>query len=144
MESREVYGQQHIVPGNSGAGAYARVGLESGVMSADPHQLIVLLFDGAESCIRNARIHVEMGAIAERGRSISRAVDIINQGLLAALDMERGGEISANLARIYDYIIRLLLEANVRVDVTLLDQAEHLLQEISSAWRELAVTLRKE
>lgn len=59
-----------------GAKAYARVGVESGVMSADPHQLIVLLFDGAQAAIRAARIHLQAGNTAEKGKSISKALDI--------------------------------------------------------------------
>lgn len=47
-----------------GANAYARVGVESGVMSADPHQLIVMLFDGAKTAIRAARIHMQTGNTA--------------------------------------------------------------------------------
>lgn len=120
-----------------GAGAYASLSVESGVMNADPHHLIVMLFDGAESCIRSARAHMEAGNIAEKGRSISKAIDIINRGLLAALDRERGGEVAENLALIYEYINQQLLAANLRDDRSALAHAERLLTDISSAWREL-------
>ncbi|CAH1042570.1 flagellar export chaperone FliS [Halomonas sp. TD01] len=120
-----------------GAKAYARVGVESGVMSADPHQLIVMLFDGAQASIRAARIHMQAGHTAEKGKSISKALDIINNGLTASLDQEKGGDIAERLASLYDYISRLLLAANLRNDEDSLNQAERLLEDIASAWREI-------
>ncbi|SDN37750.1 flagellar export chaperone FliS [Vreelandella arcis] len=120
-----------------GAKAYARVGVESGVMSADPHQLIVMLFDGAQAAIRAARIHMQAGNTAEKGRSISKAIDIVNNGLAAALDGEKGGEIAAQLSSLYSYVGRLLLNANLRNDEASLDEAERLLEDIASAWREI-------
>lgn len=120
-----------------GAGAYAKVGVESGVMSASPHQLIVMLFDGARTAIRAARIHMKAGHVAEKGASISKALDIVNNGLLAALDGERGGEVAGNLASLYEYIARRLLVANARNDVEALDEAERLLDDIASAWRDI-------
>lgn len=120
-----------------GAGAYAKVGIESGVLSATPHHLIEMLFDGLQVSIRKARLFMQAGNMAEKGKAISRALDIVNQGLLAALDMERGGEIAEGLALIYDYCTRLLLKANLHNDVDKLDEAERLLDEVGSAWREL-------
>ncbi|GAA3905301.1 flagellar export chaperone FliS [Halomonas cibimaris] len=120
-----------------GADAYARVGVESGVMSASPHQLIVMLFDGARASIRAARIHMQSGNVVEKGKSISKALDIVNNGLMAALDQEKGGEIAERLGTLYDYIARLLLQANLRNDQESLDSAESLLDEIASAWRDI-------
>lgn len=120
-----------------GANAYARVGVESGVMSADPHKLIVLLFEGAQTAIRAARIHMQSGNISEKGKAISKALNIINNGLAAALDQEKGGDIAERLASLYDYIARLLLAANLRNDEESLNQAENLLENIASAWRDI-------
>ncbi len=120
-----------------GANAYARVGVESAVMSASPHQLIVMLFDGAIASIRTARIHMQDGNITEKGRAISKALDIVNNGLLSALDADKGGEIAERLGSLYDYVARLLLTANLRDDAQSLDQAETLLADIASAWREI-------
>ncbi|MCK0714775.1 flagellar export chaperone FliS [Chromohalobacter sarecensis] len=121
-----------------GAQAYARVGVESGVMSASPHQLIVMLFDGAQASIRAAKMHMEDGNISAKGQAISKALNIVNNGLAAALDHERGGELSERLGSLYDYIARLLLRANLRNDQAALDEAARLLEDIGSAWREIA------
>lgn len=120
-----------------GAGAYAKVGVESGVLSASPHQLIVLLFDGALSSIRAARLHMAEGNVQEKGKSISKALNIVNNGLLAALDTERGGEIAERLGALYEYISRLLLSANLHNDDKSLHEAAQLLEDIGSAWRQI-------
>lgn len=120
-----------------GAGAYARVGVESGVMSASPHQLILMLFDGALASIRAARIQMQAGNIPEKGKAISKALDIVNNGLAAALDAERGGEIAERLASLYDYISRLLLAANLHNDEKSLNEAQTLLEDVAAAWREI-------
>ncbi len=120
-----------------GAGAYARVGVESAVMSADPHQLIVMLFDGVQASIASARLHMQDGNRAAKGVAISKAIDIVNNGLAAALDHEKGGDIADNLGQLYDYVARLLLQANLRDDMAALDQAASLLENIGSGWRGL-------
>lgn len=120
-----------------GANSYARVGVESGVMSASPHRLIAMLFDGAQSAIRTARLHMRYDNPAAKGSALSKALDIVNNGLLAALDRERGGEVAEHLASLYDYIARLLLAANLRNDEAALDEAARLLEEIGSAWQEI-------
>ncbi|SDK93249.1 flagellar protein FliS [Modicisalibacter muralis] len=125
-----------------GASAYARVGVETGVMSASPHQLIVMLFDGAQAALRAARLHMQQGNIMEKGKSISKAIDIVNNGLAAGLDRERGGEIAERLGSLYDYVVRLLLQANLHNDEQRLDEAARLLEDIGSAWREIAVQAR--
>lgn len=127
-----------------GARAYAKVGVESGVLSASPHQLIVLLFDGLLAAIRAARLHMENGNVAEKGKSISKALDILNQGLLAALDREKGGEVAGNLASLYEYCASLLLKANLHNDPRALDEAARLLGEIGAAWREIGQAGREE
>lgn len=125
-----------------GASAYARMGVETSVMSASPHQLIVMLFDGAQSALRAARLHLQEGNMAEKGKSLSKAIDIVNNGLLAALDYEKGGEIAANLSSLYSYISRLLIQANLHNDEKRIDEASRLLEDIGTAWREIAPQAR--
>ncbi|HWW08204.1 flagellar export chaperone FliS [Collimonas sp.] len=126
---------------NPGARAYARVGIESAVMSASPQQLLTMLFDGAKAAISMARHHMASGDIVAKGNAISKAVSIIDSGLKASLDAEAGGsagaELAANLSALYDYINQRLLYANLHNDPGMLDEAERLLENIASAWREI-------
>jgi len=132
-----IYGKGMRKGMGKGAGAYARIGVENGVMAADSHALIAMLFDAADSAIRSAKVHMSAGNIPAKGEAISRAIDIVNRGLLAVLDRERGGEVAENLARIYDYIIRELRRANLKNDLDALGTVETVLGNIGAAWREL-------
>ncbi|AJI95550.1 flagellar protein FliS [Yersinia ruckeri] len=121
----------------SGSQAYAQVGLESGVMSASPHQLIVMLFDGAQSALVRARILMNQGEIAAKGLAISKAINIIDNGLRTGLDMEKGGELAENLSALYDYMSRRLLHANLHNDQQAIVEVEALLENIADAWRQI-------
>lgn len=124
-----------------GARAYARMEIESAAMSASPCQLISMLFGGARAAIGMARHHMLNNEIVAKGNAISKAINIIENGLKASLDAEAGGQAGAllveNLSALYDYINQRLLFANLRNDPALLDEAERLLEDIGSAWREL-------
>ena len=114
--------------------AYSRVGLETSVQSASPHQLIVLLFEGARQAVIVARAGMDMGNIPQKGTSISKAIDIILNGLRASLDLEAGGDLAQNLYALYDYMARRLLHANLNNDKAALDEVLTLLDEIHGAW----------
>src|SRR4051812_45171321 len=96
-----------------GASAYAKVGLETGVVASSPHKLIVMLFDGALVAIRTAGVHMKAREIEKKGNAISKAIMIVANGLRASLDKEAGGQIAVSLDNLYEYIGRRLLEANL-------------------------------
>ncbi|WP_034458194.1 flagellar export chaperone FliS [Buttiauxella noackiae] len=121
-----------------GTQAYAQIGVESAVMSASPHQLIVLLFDGALSALVRARLFMQQGELAAKGEALSKAINIIDNGLKAGLDNEKGGEIAANLSSLYDYMIRRLMLANLRNDVEVIEEVEGLLTNIADAWKQIS------
>ncbi len=122
----------------SPAAAYASVSMETSVATADPHKLILLLFEGAKAAILSARMNMELGNTAEKGRLISNAIDIITNGLKASLDFEKGGDLSLKLAALYDYMTQRLLWGNLKNDPAALDEVMHLLGEIHGAWVEIA------
>ncbi|MFP2514675.1 flagellar export chaperone FliS [Buttiauxella agrestis] len=121
-----------------GTQAYAQIGVESAVMSASPHQLIVMLFDGALSALVRARLFMQQGEQASKGEALSKAINIIDNGLKAGLDNEQGGEIAENLSSLYDYMIRRLMLANLRNDVELIEEVEGLLTNIADAWKQIS------
>lgn len=121
--------------------SYNKVAQDAAVEGADPHQLIVLLFQGAEQAIALARIHMKDGNLAEKGLSISKAIDIINLGLKAGLDLEAGGDIAQNLSNLYDYMVKRLMQANIKNQPEALDEVIGLLNEIGSAWVEMGKNL---
>lgn len=126
------------------ANAYARIGVESGILSASPHQRIVMLFDGYQTSIRLARLHLQAGNIAEKGKAITKAINIVSQGLRASLDHEQGGEIAEQLDDLYDYVVRLLLRANLNNDEAALITASELLDNIAAAWSTIGSQIKEE
>ncbi|MBL8398886.1 MAG: flagellar export chaperone FliS [Candidatus Accumulibacter sp.] len=118
--------------------AYRKVGVDAAIEVADPHRLILLLFAGAQAAIGNARLALQQQRVAAKGEAISKAIDIITNGLKVSLDLEKGGEIADRLYALYDYLVLRLLKANLNNDLQALDEVSRLLEEIHGAWREIA------
>lgn len=116
---------------------YAQVGVETGVAAADPHKLILMLFDGTHAAISAAKHAMARGDIAAKGAAISKAIAIIDGGLKASLDVKAGGELAQRLASLYDYMLDRLLAANLRNDTALLDEVNRLLGELRGAWAQI-------
>ena len=121
-------------PGHSGANAYARVGVETGVMGASPHRLIVLLYQGARQAIVQARMHLQQGNVPARGEAIGKAIQIVESGLQLSLNLEVGGEIAERLDALYSYMSRRLLEANIKQSEAMLVEVDGLLATLEEAW----------
>ncbi len=121
----------------TGIQAYAKIGVESAVMSANPHQLVNMLFDGALSALVRARLFMQDGNIEGKGLSLSKAINIIENGLKQGLSEESGDELTTNLLSLYAYMVRRLLQANLRNDVEAIVEVEALLRNIADAWKEI-------
>ena len=122
----------------SAAKAYSTIGVETGVAAASPHSLIVMLYDGALQAIADARRHLDARAPADKGRAVSRAISIIDEGLKGCLDRAAGGDIASQLAGLYDYMCRRLLLASLKDDRAGFDEVARLLNELRSAWATIA------
>jgi flagellar protein FliS len=120
-------------PNKSSLAAYRSVAAHSGVAAADPHRLIVMLMDGALERIGSARGAMDHGQRDASNHLIHSAVEIV-QELRASLNMEAGGQISANLADLYDYASSQLVRANIANKPEMLDEVGTLLRQIRSAW----------
>lgn len=118
--------------------AYRSVELQSQIEEVSPHKLILMLFEGALLSIAHAQRYIDDKNIAEKGKAISKAIDIIAQGLKASLNMEAGGDLSDKLYALYDYMIRRLLFANMNNDKAALVEVSNLLRELKSGWEEIA------
>ena len=114
--------------------AYTKVGVESGVNTADPHKLISMLYQGALLAIANAKNSILRKNIPDKGTAISKAIAIIDEGLNACLDKNAGGELAQNLSSLYDYMSMRLITANLKNDITALDEVSRLLTDLKGAW----------
>jgi flagellar secretion chaperone FliS len=123
--------------GYGAANAYRQVGAHSGVENASPHQLIQMLFDGLFQSLNAARGSMERGEIEEKGRHISKSVRILQEGLVMGLDLEKGGELAANLKLLYDYSVAQLTKANIHNDVVIVEEVIKVLQPVAQGWKEI-------
>jgi flagellar protein FliS len=106
------------------------------IATATPESLVGRLLAASLEQGRRARAELGAGVVAERCRALSRCVAIVAE-LRSSLDMERGGEIAANLHRLYDFAIERLLEANLRSSPGPLDEALRVLEILAEAWAEM-------
>jgi len=120
-----------------GVNAYAKVGLETGVTAATPHKLIVMLYDGAIVAILNGLAHMKSGNIQEKGKAISKAIQIIDNGLRASLDKDVGGSIALNLDALYEYMSGRLLTGNIQNDEAALEEVRGLLADLRDTWNQI-------
>ncbi len=123
-----------------GAKAYANVGVETGVSAASPHQLIVMLFEGALVAVSTGLHNMKIGNIPGKGQAISKAIMIIDSGLRASLDKKGGGEIATNLDALYEYMSNRLLLANLKNQPEVLEEVYRLLKDLKEAWAAIGNT----
>ncbi|HEX7036413.1 MAG TPA: flagellar export chaperone FliS [Pseudomonadales bacterium] len=121
---------------SQGVSAYQREAVQA-AHYASPHQLVSMLMDGALERIVQARAAMERQLTARKGERIGKAISIIDS-LRASLNQDRGGEVAANLAALYDYMVRRLLHANLNNDPDALDEVQRLLKEIKAGWDGIA------
>ena len=123
-----------------GTQAYAQIGVESAVMSASQQQLVTMLFDGVLSALVRARLFMQDNNQQGKGVSLSKAINIIENGLRVSLDEESKDELTQNLIALYSYMVRRLLQANLRNDVSAVEEVEALMRNIADAWKESLVS----
>lgn len=120
------------------ANAYAQVAVETGVSTANPHKLILMLFDGALLQVRTAGVSMQNGDIPAKGMAISKAIEIIINGLKVSLDTNAGGELADRLSALYDYMSERLLYANLHNNPAALDEVSELIVTLREAWASIS------
>ena len=119
---------------NRAASAYTRVGVETSVSSADPHELINLLFNGLLETLALAQGAMERNDIANKGKYVAKATRLSGEGLKGSLSPE-GGELTRNLTALYDYCIARLVHANLKNDITAIDEVRALIEPVADGWK---------
>jgi flagellar protein FliS len=110
---------------------------DSAVTTQSKGRLIVLLYDGAIKFMKLAIRELESDNYEAKGRYINKAQDIITE-LNAVLDMNAGGEISANLRKLYLFMNSRLSEANIKRDPQMIREVVGLMEELNQSWKAIA------
>lgn len=119
------------------ASAYQRVGVETAMNQASPHQVVVMLFDRFLQVVGLARSAMQQGNLAAKGEYIIKAVRIIDEGLKPSLNLQQGGDLAANLNGVYGYCVLLLTQANLKNDEVALADVARIIQPIAQGWKEI-------
>lgn len=126
--------------GHRSANAYKKIGVETSVNHASPHDLINMLFDGLLVAVGSARASLHSGDIKSKCSNIGVAVRILEEGLKGALNMEEGGPLAANLLALYGYCTLRLTQANARNDMAALDEVLRLIEPVATGWKQIGQT----
>jgi flagellar protein FliS len=119
-----------------------RVYRENQITTADPGTVLLMLYQGAIDALIRAEKSMAAGRMAEKGKDILRANDIISQ-FIASLDHDAGGAIAENLEGLYRYMLDQILIANVNNDPKPLATVVSLLSTLQSGWEEAIAAQRK-
>lgn len=117
--------------------AYQRISNETSLEVNDQHKLVALLYEGVLTSIASARGAMARGDVPGKCEAIGRAIRIIEEGLLTALDRDAGGELAENLGHVYEYSLRQLILANSRNEDARLEEVTQLIQPIAESWAQI-------
>ncbi len=109
----------------------------------DPAEIVARLYQALGSSLIKARDAIVGGEIKVKAESVDRALAIITE-LHSALNMEEGGEISANLNDLYFYLISEITQGNISNDPGMLDNAIRTVEPLTEAWVTLAANRKAE
>jgi len=119
------------------ARAYGNLDRQTSVMVSDPVGLVVLLYDKLIQRIQEARAGFASKDVQARSDAISKAMELIEVGLMSSLDDSRGGEVAVRLRAHYQVWMAKLLRSNMQASVELLSEVEAEVKTIKLAWDEL-------
>lgn len=121
--------------------SYAARGLASyrqtEVQSRTPLELVTMLYDGALRFLGVARDAIERRDINARREALNRALAIIGE-LQSTLNMEQGGEVAAELDKLYEYANTRLLDAAMKNDVAPIDEVRRIFEILREGWATIA------
>jgi flagellar secretion chaperone FliS len=123
-----------------GAAQYRSVSNHGLVADASPARLVQIMYEEvltqlsiAQGCMERIRDNLPLYDVVNKGKALGKAIRIINQ-LNVTLDMERGGEIAANLRSLYVYMLARLTLANAINDAAIVGEATALVRKVKSGW----------
>ncbi|ALV06216.1 flagellar export chaperone FliS [Roseateles depolymerans] len=129
--------------GQRASNMYNRVGVETDVLQASPHRLVQLLLDGANDAMTQSLGAIRAGNVEAKGKALSKAVRILDEGLKAALNPS-AGNLALDLRDLYAYMSMRLTYANLHSDIAAVEECQRLMQPIREAWASIAPALNEQ
>jgi flagellar protein FliS len=114
-------------------GSYHATNLDAQTARASPVELVLVLTDGLLEELARARGHIVGKRYEQKAISLDKCIEILN-GLSSSLDFDNGGEVVANLARLYEYCTGRLYQASMKLDPAMIDEVSTLMNTIRRGW----------
>ena len=119
---------------------YGKIKDETQTMYASPHQLMLMLFDGALEAMSLTIAAIQNKNFELRSKQNTRSIAIIN-GMRECLDMEAGGELADNLYSLYQYMAQELFRANFKNDADTIQNIQTMLKDIRGSWEKIPLDM---
>ena len=121
---------------------YQRVSTNN-VADADPHTLISLVLQHTIGNLAASKGAIAQKNIEAKNKALTKAIALIGE-LQDSLDMDKGGEVSENLAALYDYMVRRITQANIENSQDMVDEVIVLVTNIKEGWDAIPVDVRQQ
>ena len=125
--------QQAVMLNSSPQDAYRR----QGVLTASPGELVVILYDALKKNLVLGQRKMDRRDVQGAHNCLTKAQAIVNE-LVGSLNMSF--QISADLLELYDFMLRSIVEANVRKEPALLDTVIGMVDELRDAWKQISAS----
>ncbi len=107
------------------------------VEGAGPLGLVLLTYDALNKSLGRTRLAIESGDFCQEGEHTGRALEALIE-LTTALNMEEGGDVATNLARIYGYMMDTLMQKMCSGSTDAVNEVMNLTLTLREGWQELA------
>lgn len=98
-------------------------------------QLLLMLLDGAVKFAKIGRAAIDEKDVKKAHENIVKTENIFYE-LMTSLDVEKGGEWAKSLMQVYDFIVSKLIDANMKKDKAIMDEAIPLIEDVRDTWQE--------
>jgi flagellar protein FliS len=120
---------------------YANTYKTQQIQTASKEQILIMLYEGAIRFLNLAKAGHEEGNIEKFHNNLMKTQRIIME-FMSTLDVKMGGEMAQNLFKLYEYLHYRLIQANLKKDVTMIDEVLEHLRELKATWEE-AISMAK-
>ena len=119
---------------------YGKIKDDTQTMYASPHQLMLMLFDGALEAMSLTIAAIQNKNFELRSKQNTRSITIIN-GMRECLDMQAGGELADNLYSLYQYMAQELFRASFKNDAETIRNIQTMLKDIRGSWEKIPIDM---
>lgn len=113
------------------------------IETASPEEVLILLYDGLIRFLNRSRRAMETKDVAKAHEQLIRAQHIVLE-LMTSLDMKADAAMAKPLYALYEYLHHTLIQANVKQDISLVEEVLRHVRDLKATWEEAIKQVRQE